>query len=55
MMNPFVSSFAKALTRAGHEVVHCGDGKEALSWVKGRGTDFDLLLADIVMPGLDGI
>ena len=21
---------AKALTRAGHEVVHCGDGKEAL-------------------------
>lgn len=46
---------AKALTRAGHEVVHCGDGKEALSWVEGRGTDFDLLLADIVMPGLDGI
>jgi two-component system cell cycle response regulator CpdR len=46
---------AKALTRAGHEVVHCGDGKEALTWVEDRGTDFDLLLADIVMPGLDGI
>ncbi len=46
---------AKALTRAGHSVVQCGDGEEALTWVESRGADFDLLLADIVMPGVDGI
>jgi len=45
---------AKALTRAGHSVVQCGDGEEALTWVESRGADFDLLLADIVMPGVDG-
>jgi len=43
---------AKALTRAGHEVVHCGDGKKALTCIEGRGVGFDLLLADIVVPGL---
>ena len=37
---------AKALTRAGHEVVHCGDGKGALTWVDDRGSQFHLLLAD---------
>jgi two-component system cell cycle response regulator CpdR len=44
---------AKALRRAGHEVVAVGDGLDALAQV----TDarFDLLLADVVMPGLDGI
>jgi len=36
-------------------VVHCGNNKEALSWVEVRGTDFNMLLADIVMPGLDKI
>ena len=46
---------AKALTRAGHVVVHCGDGNEALTEIEARNVDFDLLLADIVMPGLDGI
>ena len=44
---------AKALRRAGHEVVAVGDGLDAMA----RVTDarFDLLLADVVMPGLDGI
>jgi len=44
---------AKALRRAGHEVVAVGDGLDALAQV----TDvrFDLLLADVVMPGVDGI
>ena len=44
---------AAALRRAGHyvEAVECGE--DAL--VAFDGTDFDLLLADVVMPGMDGI
>ena len=44
---------AKALRRAGHEVVAVGDGLDALAQV--TDSSFDLLLADVVMPGLDGI
>ncbi len=44
---------AKALTRAGHEVIDVGDGSSALDAI-GR-EPFDLLIADIVMPGVDGI
>ncbi len=44
---------ARALERAGHEVSAVGDGDAALALA---GTaDFDLLLADVVMPGIDGI
>jgi two-component system cell cycle response regulator CpdR len=44
---------ARALERAGHEVSAVGDGAAALTLA---GTaDFDLLLADVVMPGIDGI
>lgn len=42
-----------ALERAGHAVTACGDGSEALERL--RAIHFDLLLSDIVMPGLDGI
>jgi two-component system cell cycle response regulator CpdR len=44
---------AKALRRAGHEVVPVGDGLDALAQLSEL--PFDLLLADVVMPGLDGI
>ena len=44
---------ARALRRAGHEVHAVGDGDAALAWVSER--PIDLLLADVVMPGLDGI
>ena len=43
-----------ALAKAGHEVTSAQDGMEALSILKGKKT-FDLLLTDIVMPGMDGI
>ena len=46
---------ARALGRAGHQVTDCGDGTSALDAVMAPDADFDLLLADIVMPGLDGI
>lgn len=44
---------AAALVRAGHDVLDCGDGDSALEALEGK--SYDLLLTDIVMPGLDGI
>jgi DNA-binding NarL/FixJ family response regulator len=44
---------AQALERAGHDVTAFGDGAQAYECL--RGVRFDLLLSDIVMPGLDGI
>lgn len=43
-----------ALKRAGHEVFSQKDGKQALNTFQSE-ADFDLLLTDIVMPGIDGI
>ncbi len=45
---------AMALKRAGHDVEACEDGLTALAALE-KETDFDMLLADIVMPGMDGI
>jgi two-component system cell cycle response regulator CpdR len=43
----------RGLKRAGHLVDSVGDGAAALGLAQEH--DFDLLLADVVMPGLDGI
>lgn len=43
----------RALVRAGHEVVDCENGDDAIDVLENSG--FDLLLTDIVMPGADGI
>jgi two-component system cell cycle response regulator CpdR len=42
----------RALERAGYDVTACADGDEAAARLD---QDWDLLLTDIVMPGLDGI
>ena len=44
---------AAALVKAGHSVTDFGDGGEA--WECLKDVTFDLLLTDIVMPGMDGI
>ncbi len=43
---------AAALGRAGHKVASFADGWAALA---ASPSDFDLLIADIVMPGMDGV
>ncbi|MFO1015012.1 MAG: response regulator [Caulobacteraceae bacterium] len=42
----------RALERAGYDVRACADGEEA---VDALAEPWDLLLTDIVMPGMDGI
>ena len=44
---------SRGLHRAGHVVDAVGDGEAAFELAKN--IEFDLLLADVVMPGLDGI
>ena len=49
-----VQSFVcRALAHRGHEVSGVDDGLRALDALQGQ--DFDALLTDIVMPGMDGI
>ncbi len=43
----------RALTRAGYEVVTCSDGEEGLAQIE-QGERFDLIVSDVVMPGMDG-
>lgn len=44
---------SRALRHDGHEITAVGDGQQALNALARGG--FDMLLADIVMPQLDGI
>lgn len=46
--------YTMALERADFEVLSAVNGVEALEWLDRRYTDIDLILLDIVMPGMDG-
>ena len=49
-----VSAFVtRALTHRGHEVTAVSDGDAAIEALKAQ--TYDLMLTDIVMPGLDGL
>lgn len=53
--NPSVRNFLKiALCKAGHSVISCRNGNEALARLESDRT-IDLLLADAAMPGMSGI
>jgi CheY-like chemotaxis protein len=53
--DPAVRAFVeRALTLRKHEVTAVEDGLQALEALQGR-AEYDLLITDIVMPGLDGI
>lgn len=43
----------RALTRAGYEVTPCANGEEGLAAIEDGGS-FDLVVSDVVMPGMDG-
>ena len=52
--DPSVREFVKrALVHQGHSVTSADDGNQALDCLGSR--PFDLMITDVVMPGLDGI
>lgn len=52
---PVRTLITRALAEEGHFVVAAADGTEALDMLQREGGNFDLLLADIKMPVMDGI
>ena len=45
---------AKTLRKRGYKVIEAEDGEEALEILEEGEHDFDLLISDVVMPGMDG-
>jgi two-component system cell cycle sensor histidine kinase/response regulator CckA len=45
---------ARALKARGYTVYEAGSGSEALELIKGLNEDIDLVVSDVVMPGIDG-
>ena len=45
---------AKALRKKGYRVIEAEDGEEALEILEDTETPFDLMISDVVMPGMDG-
>ena len=52
---PLRALIKRALAEEGHAVVETADGSEALDRLQSDRDGFDLLLADIKMPVMDGI
>ena len=45
---------SEALRREGYRVLACGDAEEGIEASKRHGPGIDLLLTDVVMPGMNG-
>lgn len=46
---------SRVLADAGYLVVEACDGTEALEYLREAGGELDLVLSDVVMPGLNGV
>lgn len=44
----------RALARAGYDVTACANGEEGLAAIEEHGGAFDIVVSDVVMPGMDG-
>jgi len=54
--NDIVRAFVvRALGGDGHDLIEATDGKTALAKLNASNGEFDLLLSDVKMPGMDGI
>src|SRR5215468_6337359 len=54
--NDIVRAFVvRALGGDGHDLIEARDGKTALAKLNASNGEFDLLLSDVKMPGMDGI
>jgi two-component system, cell cycle sensor histidine kinase and response regulator CckA len=51
---PVRSTLRRLLERHGYRVLEASNGQDALSLVAARGTEIDLVLSDMVMPGMGG-
>jgi len=45
---------ARLLRARGYEVIEAGDGEEALALAQTHAGEIDLMISDVIMPGLDG-
>jgi two-component system cell cycle sensor histidine kinase/response regulator CckA len=45
---------ARLLRARGYEVIEAADGEEALELAEAHSGEIDLLISDVIMPGLDG-
>ncbi|HRD46941.1 MAG TPA: response regulator, partial [Caulobacter sp.] len=45
---------ASLLRKRGYEVIEAGDGEEALALAEAHAGKIDLLISDVMMPGMDG-
>ncbi|WP_298304386.1 PAS domain-containing sensor histidine kinase [uncultured Erythrobacter sp.] len=43
----------RALARAGYQITACSDGEDGLEAIS-KDSDFDIVVSDVVMPGMDG-